>query len=160
MPAVSLELECRHCQWRTLCGHDDAIARLRLLGLLRRNPDAAEEVLVPLFLEAAPRMTCPLCKEKQLVARPLDAAEISAEDDWQAAVLCEVCHKPIPPERIEALPRVKRCIECQGQSEAGVSEEEPEYCPNCGSLVELRVSRGPGTPRSRRVCTGNPPCRL
>ena len=69
MPAVSLELECRHCHWRTVCGRDDAIARLRLIGLLRRDPEVADDVLLPLFLDAAPRMTCPLCKEKRLVAR-------------------------------------------------------------------------------------------
>jgi hypothetical protein len=160
MPAVSLELECRHCHWRTVCGRDDAIARLRVLGLLRRDPEVADEVLLPLFLDAAPRMTCPLCMEKRLAARRLDAGEISADDDWQAAVLCEVCREPIPPERLEALPGTKCCVTCQGNSEAGVSEEEPEYCPHCGSLVELRVSRGTGITRYRRVCTGNPPCRL
>jgi len=25
---------------------------------------------------------------------------------------CEVCQKPIPPERLEALPETRRCVEC------------------------------------------------
>jgi Zn finger protein HypA/HybF involved in hydrogenase expression len=161
MTVVALELECRQCGWRTVCGRDDALGRLRLLGLLRRDPEVAADVLVPLFLDAAPRMTCPLCKEKRLAARELDADEIAAEDDWQAAVLCEICRQSIAPERLEALPGTKRCVACQGKSETGVAvDDEPEYCPQCGSLVELRVSRGSGITRYKRVCTGIPPCRL
>ena len=34
------------------------------------------------------------------------------------------------------------------------------FCPRCGSLVEIRVSRGSGITRYRRFCTGDPPCRL
>jgi hypothetical protein len=75
-------------------------------------------------------------------------------------VLCEVCQAPIPPERLEALAGVKRCVACQGRTEAGVAIEEPEYCPHCGALVEIRLSRGGGITRYRRFCTGNPPCRL
>ena len=67
---------------------------------------------------------------------------------------------PIDPERVEALPGVKRCVACQNRDEAGVTMEEPEYCPQCGSLVEIRASRGPGITRYRRFCTGQPPCRL
>lgn len=26
--------------------------------------------------------------------------------------MCEVCRKPIPPERLEALPQTRRCVEC------------------------------------------------
>ena len=41
----SSELVCRNCQWRTVCGRDDAIGRLRLIGLLRRDPDPDEDLL-------------------------------------------------------------------------------------------------------------------
>ncbi len=155
---LSLELICRNCQWRTVCGRDDAIGRLRLIGMLRRDPDRDDELLRVLFVDAALRMTCPICKEKRLHA--VDHDPRSDDDDWQSAVLCEVCREPIPPERVEALPGVTRCVACQGRSEAGITLEEPEYCPNCGSLVELRVSRGSGITRYRRFCTGQPPCRL
>jgi RNA polymerase-binding transcription factor DksA len=155
----SSELICRNCQWRTVCGRDDAIARLRIIGLLRRDPDPDENLLRVLFVEAAPRMTCPMCKEKRLHAVDHDPEE-DADADWQSAVLCEVCRKPIPPERVEALPNVKRCVGCQGRDEAGTAVEEPEYCPHCGSLVEIRASRGTGITRYRRFCTGNPACRL
>jgi hypothetical protein len=138
----------------------DSAVRLRVIGLLRREPDPDEAILAALFEESAPRMTCPICKEKRLVATPSDAAEVG-DDDWQTAVLCEVCRQPISPERIEAMPGTKRCAACQGAAEAGRLEaDEPDYCPHCGAIVVLRVSRGGGITRYKRFCTGDPPCRL
>ena len=152
------ELKCRRCGWQSVCGRDEAIARLRLLGLLRRDPDPDENVIAALLVEAAPRLPCPLCKEKSLIATPAEAAP---EDDWLAAVLCDICRQPIPPERLEALPGVKRCASCQQKAESGeLRESEPDYCPQCGALVEIRMSRGTGITRYKRFCTGNPPCRL
>jgi Prokaryotic dksA/traR C4-type zinc finger len=154
----SYELKCRRCGWRTVCGRDDAIARLRLIGLLRREPDPEESVVGTLLVEAAPRMTCPICKEKTLAAAPVESVD---EDDWLAARLCEICRQPIPSERLEALPGATCCASCQQKSDTGeLRETEPEYCPQCGALVELRMSRGPGITRYKRVCTGIPPCRL
>jgi hypothetical protein len=138
---------------------DDASARLRLLGLLRREPDPNGELVSALFVEAAPRMTCPICKEKSLSAAPADPLDDG--DNWQAEVLCEICRTPIAPERLEAVPDTKRCAKCQGRSESGrLGDVDPEFCPHCGSLVEIRVSRGSGITRYQRVCTGSPPCRL
>jgi hypothetical protein len=156
----SYELTCRNCGWRTVCGAADAAARLRLIGLLRREPDPDEAVIAALFVESAPRMTCPLCKEKRLIATP---SEATADDDsdWQQAVLCDVCREPISPERLDAIPGAKRCASCQGKAETGrLVDDEPEYCPHCGAIVELRVSRGGGITHYRRFCTGAPPCRL
>ncbi|HEX3600457.1 MAG TPA: TraR/DksA C4-type zinc finger protein [Lacipirellulaceae bacterium] len=156
---IYYELTCANCGWRTVCGRDDAITRLRLVGVFRRDTDPDEDSVAALLVDAAPRMTCPLCKERKLTARPSDAEDNT--DDWLAAVLCAVCREPIDPERVEAIPGVKRCAACQGKSEAGtLSEFEPDFCPNCGALVEVRVSRGSGITRYKRVCTGEPPCRL
>jgi RNA polymerase-binding transcription factor DksA len=158
---ISFELACRSCRWRTVCDRSDAIARLRLIGQLRRDPDPDDQLLAALFINSASQMTCPICKERRLHAKPADPDSEPDDGDWQAAVLCEVCRQPIPPERLNALPDTKRCVACQGKSEAGVAADEaPEYCPHCGSLVELRVSRGTGITRYRRFCTGQPPCRL
>lgn len=158
-PAVfSYELTCRRCGWRTICGRDDAVGRLRLIGLLRREPDPDDELIAALLVEAAPRMTCPICKEKSLSSSPTDGMD---DSDWQAAVLCEVCRAPISPERREAIPNAKRCARCQGIAETGqLNESEPDYCPNCGAIMEIRVSRGGGITRYKRFCTGDPPCRL
>jgi len=154
----SFEIHCSNCGWRTISGVDDAVARLRLIGLLRRDCEPDEDVVAALLVEAAPRMTCPLCKEKRLIAKP--TTDVVDADDWQAATLCDVCRQPIDPERLEAIPGTKRCAGCQGKAETGQLTDEPDYCPNCGAIVETRVSRGAGITRYKRVCTGQPPCRL
>ena len=103
-------------------------------------------------------MTCPVCKEKQLWSQLCEDDDAS---DWQAAVLCEVCRQPIPPERIDAIPGAKRCAACAAKAESGqLVEVGPDFCPQCGALVDVRVSRGVGITRYKRVCTGEPPCRL
>lgn len=154
----SYELTCRNCGWRTVCGRDDAVARLRLIGQLRREREPADDLVETLFVESAPRMTCPICKENGLHAQPSD---IEREDGWQTATLCEICREPIDSERLEAIPNAKRCAACATKAESGhLPEIEPDYCPHCGSLIEVRVSRGSGITRYKRVCTGDPPCRL
>jgi Zn finger protein HypA/HybF involved in hydrogenase expression len=156
----SHELTCRQCGWRTVCGLDDAVVRLRIVGQLRREREPDEDLVATLLVEAAPQMTCPICKEKSLAAHPSQSLD-DGTDEWQTAVLCDICREPIDPERLEAIPKAKRCAACATKSESGQSPDlEPDFCPNCGALVEVRVSRGSGITRYRRVCTGNPPCRL
>jgi Zn finger protein HypA/HybF involved in hydrogenase expression len=156
----SYELTCRECGWRTVSGRDDAVARLRIVGQLRREKEPDEALVEALFIEAAPQMTCPICKDKSLAARPSQDVE-EEPGDWQTAVLCEICREPIAPERLEAIPGTKRCATCARKAESGQLDEiEPDFCPNCGALVEVRVSRGSGITRYKRVCTGLPPCRL
>lgn len=156
---LSRELSCQDCGWRTVCGSADITSRLRLVGLLRRDGDPDDEILAALLPEAAGRMTCPGCKRIGLVAAEVDPT--ADDDDWLAAVLCERCRKPIDPERLEVFPDSKRCVGCQSKAESGEPEEdEPDFCPRCGSLVELRVSRGSGLTRYRQFCTGQPSCRL
>src|SRR2546423_1371673 len=160
MTMFSHELTCRHCGWRTVCGRDDAIGRLRIVGQLRREREPEEDLVATLFVEAALKMTCPICKEKSLFARP---SQVLADepDDWQTAVLCEICREPIAPERLEAIPGTKRCAICAAKAESGqLAEIEPDYCPHCGALVEVRISRGSGITRYKRICTGDPQCRL
>jgi hypothetical protein len=148
-------LTCRHCGFRTVAGHDDLVARLRLVGQLRRDKQPGDAIVEALLVEYAPLMTCPGCKAVGLKAND---AEDDDEGDWQAAVLCEVCRQPIDPERLEVLPGTHRCTTCQHESETGTLHDDPEFCPRCGALVEIRVSRGSGITRYKRFCTGG--CRL
>ncbi len=155
---LAKQLKCPDCQWQTTLGATDIAVRLRLLGHLRRDSAPDEGVLEELFAQSAQNMTCPTCKRVGLVVS--DPADDDEFDDWQAAVLCDVCRGAIPPERLEVAPNAKRCVKCQTQAEEGTLPEEPDYCPRCGSLVELRVSRGSGITRYKRFCTGVPACRL
>ncbi|MGL4513416.1 MAG: TraR/DksA family transcriptional regulator [Lacipirellulaceae bacterium] len=151
-------LTCNDCGWRTVCGADDVATRLRLVGHLRRDAAPGEGLLAALLDESAGMMTCPTCKRVGLVVG--DASLDVEADDWQAAVLCDGCRKPIDPERLEVFPGTKRCVACQAKRESGEDDSEPEFCKRCGSLLELRVSRGGGITRYRLFCTGDPPCRV
>lgn len=158
---ISIELTCRNCAWRTVCGRIDAIDRLRSIGLLRRDPDPANELIAELMLSSAGRFACPVCRQSELSAKPATEAPDGNDDDWQAAVLCEICRQPIPPARLEALPGAKRCLKCQEHAETGqAAVDDVEYCPHCGALVEIRVGGGRGITHYKRFCTGDPPCRL
>jgi hypothetical protein len=156
-PVFARTLTCRGCGWRTVSGADDIATRLRLLGHRRRDASPDEGILAALLDESGGLMTCPACKRIGLAVA--DATLDADGDDWQAAVLCEGCRKPIDPERLEVFPNTRRCVPCQARRESGVDEFEPEFCERCGSLLELRVSRGGGITRYKLFCTGQPPCR-
>src|SRR5690606_31524452 len=154
-------LTCRECGWRTVSGRDDLVARLRLVGQLRREKEPDDAIVEALIVDSARHMTCPMCKHVGLIAKEADAEEDDDAGDWQEAVLCEICRKAIDPERLEFLPETRRCAECQHLAETdALPDDDVEYCPRCGSLVELRVSHAGGLTRYKRLCTGDPPCRL
>ncbi len=153
-------LTCPACHAQSLLAVDAAAERLRELGSLRRNAEPDEQLVAVLLAERGDELTCPLCGGRGVRVAPADVAA-DDEDVWQTAVLCEICRVPIPPERLEILPDTRRCMRCQDDLEAGrAGAEELEYCPRCGALVEIRLSRGSGITRYRRFCTGEPPCRL
>jgi Zn finger protein HypA/HybF involved in hydrogenase expression len=155
---LSVQLECNACGWRTLCGEAEVVRRLRATGLFRRAADPPEEIVREVLVAQRERLTCDRCGGATLAATFGGDADVRGE--WEQVVVCELCRQPIPPERLEHQPHATRCAACQDAADRGQTPVEPEYCPKCGSLVELRVSRGGGITRYKRWCTGNPPCRL
>ena len=156
---LSANLKCPHCGWQTTCGEVEIARRLRVLGLLRRAAEPSEEMVRELLLTNTAKLSCDGCHQAGLVfSEPSD--DDDEDGDWQQAVVCDVCRKPIPPERVEVFPDATRCVGCQDVADRGAEPEEPEFCEKCGSLVELRVSRGGGITRYKRFCTGSPSCRL
>ncbi|HYO25360.1 MAG TPA: TraR/DksA C4-type zinc finger protein [Lacipirellulaceae bacterium] len=154
---LSIQLQCDACGWWTLCGEPEIVRRLRAVGHFRRASDPPEEIVREVLRTDGRRLACDRCRATGL--RLADGAEPDAAQ-WDQVVMCEVCRQPIPPERLEVLPWAKRCAACQGQTDRGATFAEPDYCPRCGSLVEVRVSRAGGVTRYKLWCTGNPPCRL
>lgn len=153
---ISSLLSCPNCNWQTTCGEEQIATRLRTLGLLRRAPNPPEELVAELLRSNVSRLSCDQCASIGLLIAPAD----DRDDDWQQAVVCEVCRKPIPLERLEIFPKAKRCVACQDVADRGEDQDEPDFCPKCGALVELRVSRASGITRYKQFCTGTPSCRL
>lgn len=162
-------LACGKCGWRTVCGEEELARRLRTLGLLRRSPHPPPELVSELLRVNVHRLACDACHHVGLTvigaddgaSRPISAfAAEDEEGDWQQAVICQICRQPIDPERLEVFPDSKRCAKCQTIADRGAEPVPPEFCPKCGALLEIRVSRGGGITRYKQFCTGNPPCRL
>lgn len=154
---LSVQLECDQCGWRTICGETEVVRRLRKLGLFRRATDPPEELVREVLRDQGSRLSCDNCAASGMNL-VLDGADHG--DQWEQVVVCEICREPIPSERLEFKPDARRCVKCQDASDRGQSFIEPEYCPKCGAILELRVSRSGGVTRYKQWCTGNPPCRL
>jgi Zn finger protein HypA/HybF involved in hydrogenase expression len=155
---LSVQLECRDCGWWTLCGETEIVRRLRKLGLFRRASDPPEKLVREVLASQGAHLACDRCGKTGLSVR-LDADE-GERGEWEQVVVCEICRQPIPPERLHFKPDATRCVACQDAADRGRTFVEPDYCPKCGSPLELRVSRGGGITRYKLWCTGNPPCRL
>lgn len=156
-------LHCLKCGWRTVYGEAELASRLRTLGLLRRAPHPPPELVAELLKSHLNQLHCDACHATGLVVVEADDADpggFSCADDWQQAIVCQVCHRPIPPERLEVMPNAKTCVGCQDLADRGHTPLEPEFCRKCGALLELRVSRSDGVTRYKQFCTGQPPCRL
>jgi hypothetical protein len=149
-----LQLRCSACSWSEDCG-EDAVARwLRSAGRLRRDQQPELEIMHEILKGIADELFCPDCGHQGLFA-----IECPDEVDWPEARRCEGCGQPILAERIAALPDAVLCSRCQQDEESGRAAGEVEYCPRCGAVMELRLSRKPGVSRYVMQCSGNPPCR-
>lgn len=148
-----LELHCPGCSWSEV-GGPNAVARwLRDAKKVRPGREPSYEIMTELLRSIAGQMKCPGCGRTGLAIGP-------ARDDaaWTDDVICSSCNRPIPPERIEAIPGARLCAACQRADESG-GLSEVEYCPRCGSPMELQLSRSAGISRYVMVCSGSPPCR-
>ncbi|MCA9264178.1 MAG: TraR/DksA C4-type zinc finger protein [Planctomycetales bacterium] len=142
-------LVCPACDWRTLCDANQLIARLRQVGMLRREAEPSPELIQSLREDARHRMACDKCRYEGLTFE-------SYVDDWEDAPHgkpCAVCGTMIPAERLEVFPDTTTCTACQRQADQGVdvAADQPEFCQNCGSVMELRKSTT-GVTRYRMVC--------
>ena len=148
-----LELQCPDCSWRETCDAPRMVQWLAKAGKTRPGRSVDPDLLPELFRAALPQLTCPECGRRGL---RLDTAQ---RDDWPDEALCTVCRRPIPPERLEAVPGTKVCARCQQHDEQGTGPIEVEYCPKCGSPMALRLTTRAGLARYEMVCTAQPACR-
>ena len=152
--ALSALLRCTRCSWTETCGPEGITAWLGKARRLRGGRPLEADVALEVLGGAAGELECPGCGAVGLIVQP------AIEDDWPEARRCAFCNKPIPPERLEALPEADCCAACQQRAERGEAPTEVEYCPKCGAPLALRLSRSAGLTRYVRACTNVPPCRL
>ncbi len=143
-----LELTCRVCGHRTVVGPTQMLERLRDVGMLRREKEPDLHLVHELFVARLDQLACDACHQVGLQWQLLD----DWEDDWQQGRDCEVCHQRIPAERLEVFPDTRRCRDCQQSAERGEDSAEPEYCPRCGAIMQLRLQRGSGITRYVMSC--------
>jgi hypothetical protein len=151
-----LELSCGACGWSETCD-PSAVARwLDSADRLRRDQQPELEIMHEVLRGIAGELACPDCAATGLSARQISDADF----DWPEVRQCESCGQLIATERLEALPDTKLCAACQQSDERGETTcSELEFCPRCGSIMELRLTRGAGIARYTMQCTGNPACR-
>ena len=115
------------------------LARLRQVGMLRREKEPDGALVRELFLATVSRFVCVECGQVGLTATPVD--EEFDDDPWGPVRNCEACGQRIPAERLELFPTATLCVACQRGAEAGRDHAPAEYCPRCGNVMVLRAQR-------------------
>lgn len=155
MHRLHFQLRCRHCAWSEICGPTRVADWLRQAGKVRPGREPEPEILFEIFRGSAEQFTCPDCG-----AAGLTATEVTEDFDWPGERACQGCGRPIPAERLEALPDAQLCARCQQAEEQGLPLGPVEFCPRCGAPMAVRQSRTGGVTRYVLACTSTPPCRL
>ncbi len=148
-----VQLTCPHCRASVMHGVPEMLQRLQSLGMLRRDKQPDADMVAELFRSSVSRMPCGECGRTGLTL-----ASLPDDDDeaWSGKRRCEACNQPIPPERVQLLPSVTLCVACQGKRESGGAIGPAEYCPKCGSVLQLKLRSGDGLAGYRQYC---PECR-
>jgi predicted RNA-binding Zn-ribbon protein involved in translation (DUF1610 family) len=128
------------------------LARLRELGMLRRDKDPSQDLVAELFASAAGRMVCPACDHQGLSVSEAEAEDEWDDETWNSGRSCTVCGQPIAAERLAAFPDAQRCVTCQQAADRGADQATPDYCPRCGTPMTLRPRRGRGLAGYEMVC--------
>jgi predicted RNA-binding Zn-ribbon protein involved in translation (DUF1610 family) len=153
-PSFWKRVSCPRCAAASLCDLPQMLARLRDLGMLRRETEPSRELVAELFTSAAGRMICPSCNH-----RGLSVAEADDEWDdstWTTGRPCADCGQLIAAERLAAFPDAQRCVSCQQAADRGADSSPVEYCPRCGTPMALRPRRGRALAGYEMFC---PQCR-
>jgi RNA polymerase-binding transcription factor DksA len=141
---MALSIRCQNCGTRSDLSHADLVDRLHELGFLRREGEPSQELTVELAQSAIADGrwgNCPACGQGHWGATEQEADDA---EEWGDARHCQQCGAVIPAERLEVFPNSTLCARCQQQSERGAASDEVEYCPHCGSIMQLKASSSPG----------------
>lgn len=150
---LSWQLRCPACNEMAVFDRAQIIARLDRRGILRRDRKPSTDLLCELLKSAAAAWRCSACQQVGLIVAPVEPLD---DEDWGMDRRCQRCGQVIPAERLEVFPDAQICATCKQMEQDRPVEDEPQYCPRCGSIMELKPSRGPGISRYEMRC---PDCR-
>jgi len=136
-----LELRCPTCGNRQLVDAAQMLDHLRELGMFKRQKQPDQALIHELYAQQAPWIACTQCGH---VGCDQDSAPTMDDDQWGAARQCEVCGQLIAEERLEVFPDARLCTSCQSSADRGEDSADPEYCPRCGAIMQLRKRGGTG----------------
>jgi hypothetical protein len=143
------ELTCSACGAREMIGPPQMLERLHAAGMLKREKEPDWELVRELFRSSATARRCEKCGSCAVVLQLCADAE---DDDWGDVRCCEQCGATIPAQRLEIFPDTRLCVACRQTRDRGVEDTEPEYCPRCGSVMQMRLSRSSGISRYVMHC--------
>ena len=150
-----LRLHCSNCRHSELVGSEALVLRLRAAGLLKRASGEEIKDVEYLAALAQPLADSWPCRECGGVGLTVEISD-GDDDDFDSGQPCAACGKVIPAERMELFPGTTLCTTCQSVVDRGGTPDTQEYCPRCGSLMQIRSARGSGVARYALVC---PQCR-
>ncbi|MEX2173645.1 MAG: TraR/DksA C4-type zinc finger protein [Pirellulaceae bacterium] len=156
MPAKPIRLlaTCPHCNYEQRLDLAELVARLRSLGMLKRDELLAADFVLQLAAASRSRLFCAQCGSGGLRFEPA-----GDDDEWETpAKPCSACGSSIPIERLELFPESELCAACQQRIDRGQSpDRHDDFCPRCGTRMTVRQRRGSGIVGYEQVC---PACRL
>jgi DNA-directed RNA polymerase subunit M/transcription elongation factor TFIIS len=142
-------VRCTQCQYEAVWGPEAIATRLREMGHLRRDHQPTIEWVEAVAAAVSDQFPCTRCGATGLVWD--DVSDDDADFDVETlARPCEVCRQPIPRERLEVYRQATRCARCQDQPAQPV--DAADFCPRCGSVLEVRPRRGAGVARYAQTC--------
>ncbi|MGL6193187.1 MAG: TraR/DksA C4-type zinc finger protein [Thermoguttaceae bacterium] len=110
----SYEVRCENCNYFQLWGLEQLIRALVRAGKLRLTAEFDAALVSELFRIHIRSVHCPECGKHGC----LTCRAAKAEDwNWADEVRCEECKAEIPKARVDAIPGVKRCVECQREQD-------------------------------------------
>ena len=150
---VRIEWTCPYCGSQERLDAAELSARLRRLGMLKRDDQRDPVFLVQLAATQNPRLVCFSCGRGGV---KVDLAD--DRDEWDLPTKpCAACGQPLPPERLELFPESELCAACQQRVDRGGSpDQHDDYCPRCGTRMVVRQRRGSGIAAYEMIC---PDCR-
>lgn len=154
-PTYSVYLQCSGCENVEFADADQLLARLRKMGMMRRDAEPSNDLIKEMVERMCDGFKCATCDNVGLTTSDEDPFD---DEEWGQARKCERCKATIPAERIEVFPDTRLCTSCKAKVDAGeeTDEIEPDYCPKCGDIRQLKARGGSGIAGYKMYC---PTCR-